>query len=257
MFSFSNVELSPDGFKTTSVGFANYTKLFAGNIATATWDDFRDYVVEMVVYVPLITIFSLVLAMLLNTKIKARGFFRVIFFFPVIITSGPVIKILIEQGVTSMPGIKTLIDVDAIMATLPDFAKTAFNILTSEFTMILWFSGIQILVFITGLQKIDKGVYEAAAIDGASKWEQFWKVTLPAINPTIVINVVFTLVMQSIFALNPIIIKIKEYMNDTTAGMGYGLSSALAFSYFILMIVLLVIFVLIFKKHEKKNKEVR
>ena len=257
IFSFSRVDISPEGFQATSIGFANYTKLFAGNIATDTLNDFRDYIVEMVVYVPLITIFSLMLAMLLNTKIKVQGFFRVLFFFPVIITSGPVIKILIEQGVTSMPGINTLMDVDAIMATLPDFARTAFNILTSEFTMILWFSGIQILVFITALQKIDKGVYEASAIDGAGKWEQFWKVTLPAINPTIIINVVFTLVMQSIFALNPIILKIRKYMSDTNEGMGYGLASALAYTYFILMIVLLVIFVLIFKKHEKRNKEVR
>lgn len=253
VFSFSKVEVSTEGFVVSPLGFTNYINLFSED--TTMWNYFRDYIVQMVVYVPLITIFSLILAMLLNTKIKAKGFFRVIFFFPVIITSGPVIKILIEQGVTSMPGINTLINTEEIMAQLPDFARTAFNILTNEFTMILWFSGIQILVFITGLQKIDKGVYEASAIDGAGKWEQFWKVTLPAINPTIVINVVFTLVMQSIFALNPIIQKIQDYMNDSNKGYGYA--SALAFTYFILMIVLLVIFVLIFKKHEKKNKEVR
>ena len=66
VFSFSTVELSPEGFKTTAAGFANYSKLFSGNIATTTWNDFRDYIVQMVVYVPLITIFSLMLAMLLN-----------------------------------------------------------------------------------------------------------------------------------------------------------------------------------------------
>ncbi len=255
LFSFSSVTLSPDGFNTSWVGFTNYLNLFSGD--TSAWAEVKKYIVQMVVYVPLITIISLILAMLLNTKIKLKGFFRVIFFFPVIITSGPVIKILIDQGITSMPGLKTLIDVDAITAAMPDFLKIAFGILTNEFTMILWFSGIQTLVFITALQKIDKGVYEASAIDGASKWEQFWKVTLPAINPTIVINVVFTLVMQSIFALNPIIIKIREYMNDSSEGKGYGYSSALAFTYFLVMIVLLVIFVLIFKKHEKKVKEVR
>ena len=255
IFSFSTVNLSPAGFETTPIGFTNYINLFSGD--TSAWGEFKNYIVKMVVYVPVITIISLILALLLNTKIKAKGFFRVLFFFPVIITSGPVLSILIEQGVTSMPGLNTLVDINSLTASMPDFVKIAFNILTGEFVMILWFCGIQTLVFITSLQKIDKGVYEASAIDGASKWEQFWKVTLPAINPTIVINVVFTLVMQSIFALNPIIIKIREYMNDSSTGKGYGYSSALAFTYFLIMIILLVIFVLIFKKHEKRVKEVR
>ena len=252
IFSFSNVTLSTSGFETTPVGFKNYINVFTNDT------DFilalKNYLVEMVVYVPLITIFSLSIALLLNTKIKTKGFFRTVFFFPVIITSGPVIKILIEQGVTAMPGMKTLFDMNTITNGMPELVRIAFNILTSEFTMILWFSGIQILVFVTALQKIDKGVYEASAIDGANRWEQFWKVTLPAVNPTIVINVVFTVVMQSIFALNPIILKIQNDMNDTAEGKGYGYSSALAFTYFIIMIAVLVIFVLIFKKHERKNR---
>ena len=255
IFSFSKVDLSTNGFVTTPNGFNNYIRVFTSDT------DFilalKNYLVSMLVYVPLITIFSLILAMLLNTKIKTKGFFRTIFFFPVIITSGPVIKILMEQGVTAMTGVNTLIDTETVTAQMPELVRIAFNMLTNEFIMILWFSGIQILVFVTGLQKIDKGVYEASAIDGANKWEQFWKVTLPAINPTIVINVVFTTVMQSIFALNPIILKIQADMNDTSEGKGYGYSSALAFTYFIIMIAVLVIFVVIFKKKNKRSKEGR
>lgn len=251
VFSFSKVNLTTNGFETEPIGFANYINIFSSDT------DFilalKNYLVEMIVYVPLITIFSLALAMLLNTKIKSKGFFRTIFFFPVIITSGPVIKILIEQGVTAMPGVATVMNVEEVTAQMPELVRIAFNILTGEFTMILWFSGIQILVFVTGLQKIDKGVYEASAIDGANKWEQFWKVTLPAINPTIIINVVFTVVMQSIFALNPIILKIQADMNDTGEGKGYGYSSALAFIYFLIMIIVLVIFVLIFKRKNKRK----
>ncbi len=255
IFSFSKVDLSTEGFITTPYGFNNYIKVFTSD--TDFIIALKNYLVSMVVYVPLITIFSLILAMLLNTKIKTKGFFRTIFFFPVIITSGPVIKILMEQGVTAMTGVNTVFDVETITAKMPELLRIAFNTLTSEFIMILWFSGIQILVFVTGLQKIDKGVYEASAIDGANKWEQFWKVTLPAINPTVVINVVFTTVMQSIFALNPIILKIQADMNDTSEGKGYGYSSALAFTYFVIMIAVLVIFVLIFKKKNKRSKEGR
>ncbi|MCR5491251.1 MAG: sugar ABC transporter permease [Bacilli bacterium] len=254
VFSFSTVNLTTQGFQATFIGFGNYVNIFTSD--TDFLLAIKTYLIEMAVYVPLITIFSLMLAMLLNTNIRGRSAFRVIFFFPVIITSGPVMKILIEQGVTAMPGLSNLINFDALMASWPDFLRSAFNILTGEFVMILWFSGIQILVFLTALQKIDKNVYEASAIDGANRWEQFWKVTLPAVNSSIVINVVFTTVMQSIFALNPIILKIQSDMNDTAEGKGYGYSSALAFSYFIVMIVVLLIFVFIFKRHNRRRKGV-
>ena len=106
----------------------------------------------------------------------------------------------------------------------------------------------------TGLQKMDKSMYEAAKIDGATRWEIFWKITLPALNPTIVLNVIFTVVMQSVFSLNPIIIKIGNDMNGTGEGAGYGYASAMAWIYFIVMLVILGLAVLIFKKHEKKVK---
>ena len=150
---------------------------------------------------------------------------------------------------------KKMFNFDVLSKTVPAFLVTALRFLTSEFIMILWFSGIQILVFMTALQKIDKGVYEAANIDGASKWERFWKVTLPAINPTIVINVVFTVVMQSIFALNPIITKIQDDMKGSGDGKGYGYASAMAWIYFIILLIVLAFFVLIFKKHEKRKKK--
>lgn len=252
LFSFSNVSLTTQGFQTDFIGIKNYQNLLIDDTFIR---NIGNYLVQMIVYVPLITIFSLILAMLLNTKIKSKGLFRTIFFFPVIITSGPVIQKMIDIGVTAMPGINTLVDLDSIKAMMPSLVRTAFDILTNEFILILWYSGIQILVFLTALQKIDKGVYEAGAIDGANKWEQFWKITLPAINPTIVINVVFTVVMQSIFALSPIIKEIQDVIYDQNKGRGY--SSAMAYIYFLLIIIVLGIFVLIFKRHEKKNKEVR
>ena len=252
IFSFSNVNLTTQGFQTDPVGIKNYQNLLIDDTFIR---NIGNYLIQMIVYVPLITIFSLILAMLLNTKIKSKGLFRTIFFFPVIITSGPVIQKMIDIGITAMPGINTLVDIESVTSMMPSLVQTAFNILTNEFILILWYSGIQILVFLTALQKIDKGVYEAGAIDGANKWEQFWKITLPAINPTIVINVVFTVVMQSIFALSPIIKEIQEVIYDQNKGRGY--SSAMAYVYFLLIIIVLGIFVLVFKRHEKRNKEAR
>lgn len=255
IFSFGDVEIRPGEINTTFIGFDNYAKalLKDSNFTKAL----GDYATEIILYVPVITVISLILAMLLNSKLKGTGFFRTVFFFPVIITSGPVIKKFIDQGVASFPGIEDLIDFTQLAETLPQFLVDALQFLTSEFIMILWFSGIQILVFMTGLQKMDKSMYEAAKIDGATKWEMFWKITLPALNPTIVLNVVFTVVMQSIFSLNPIITKIQTDMNATDGSGGYGYASAMAWIYFIVMLLILGLAVLIFKKHEKREKRVR
>lgn len=253
IYSVSDVAITVNGVKTTFVGFKNY--IYAFSTDTAFQTALQNYVIKIVLYVPVITVISLFLALLLNSKVKGTGFFRTIFFLPVIITSGPVIKIFIDQGVASFPGIDKLINFTELATVLPAFLVTALQYLTSEFIMILWFCGIQILVFMTGLQKIDKSVYEAASIDGASSWESFWKVTLPAINPVIVINVVFTVVMQSIFSLNPMIELIQEDMKGTGDGKGYGYASAIAWVYFLVLIVVLVVFVLLFKKHSRKPKE--
>lgn len=255
IFSFSDVSIDQGNLVTEGVGFKHY--IYAIMTDTEFTKALSDYVMEMVLYVPVITVVSLILAMLLNSKLKGTGFFRTIFFLPVIITSGPVIEIFINQGVASFPGIEKLINFTELAETLPQFLIDALQFLTSEFIMILWFSGIQILVFMTGLQKLDKSMYEAAKIDGATKWETFWKLTLPALNPTIVLNVLFTVVMQSIFALNPIIIKIAASKDGAGDGAGYGYASAMSWIYFIVMLVIIGLSVLIFKKHEKREKRVK
>ncbi len=252
IFSFGDVQIRLGEINTTFIGFGNYAKALLQD--SKFTQALGDYAMQIILYVPVITVVSLILAMLLNSKLKGTGFFRTIFFFPVIITSGPVIKMFIDQGVASFPGIENLIDFEKLAETLPQFLVDSLQFLTSEFIMILWFSGIQILVFMTGLQKMDKSMYEAAKIDGATKWEMFWKITLPALNPTIVLNVVFTVVMQSIFSLNPIINKIQTDMNATDGSGGYGYASAMAWIYFIVMLVILGVAVLIFKKHEKRLK---
>lgn len=253
IFSFSKVTVDGGSFQTESVGFDNF--IYALSKDTDFLNGIKEYVIKLVLYVPVITVVSLILAMLLNSKLKGTGFFRTVFFLPVIITSGPVIGVFIEQGVASFPGVDQLINFESLAGTVPQFLLDALQFLTSEFIMILWFSGIQILVFMTGLQKMDKNMYEAAQIDGASKWEMFWKLTLPALNPTIVLNVVFTVVMQSVFSLNPIVQRIATAYTSRGQTGGFGYSSAMAWIYFVVMIALLGVSVLIFKKHERRVKK--
>lgn len=251
LFSFNQVNVTPTEIVQTNVGFENFRAVLFDD------PDFRNalrtYLIQMVVYVPIIIVVSLVIALLLNTIRKGKGFFRTIFFLPVIISSGPVIKQFIDQGVASFPGGQDVINIDELNTMLPSFMVEIATTFIDSFIMILWFTGIEILIFLVGLQKLDKSMYEAAKIDGASSWECFWKITLPALNPIIVINVIFAVIMQSMFDLNPIISKIRADMYAVEFGFGYA--AAEAWIYFVILLLVLGIYVLIFiRKPSRKVK---
>jgi oligogalacturonide transport system permease protein len=248
-FSFNEVKITAEGIKTRYIGLENYKNALFMDVQFG--DKIINFVLEMVVYVPVIIVFSLIVALLLNVKIKGRGIFRTIFFLPVIITSGPVIKQLMDQGATTLPGIEQIISMSQIEESFPSIFSDLIIFLLSSFITIFWFSGVQMLIFLAGLQKLDPAMYEAASIDGASKWEAFWKLTLPALKPMIVINIVYTVIMQSIFSLNPVIGLIQDAMFDTALGMGY--SSALAWIYFLVMLIVLGVFVGITARREKSK----
>lgn len=251
LFSFNQVNVTPTEIVQTNVGFENFRAVLFDD------PDFRNalrtYLIQMVVYVPIIIVVSLVIALLLNTIRKGKGFFRTIFFLPVIISSGPVIKQFIDQGVAAFPGGQDVINIDTLNTMLPNFMVEITTTFIDSFIMILWFTGIEILIFLVGLQKLDKSMYEAAKIDGASSWECFWKITLPALNPIIVINVIFAVIIQSMFDLNPIISKIRADMYAVEFGFGYA--AAEAWIYFVILLLVLGIYVLIFiRKPSRKVK---
>jgi len=189
--------------------------------------------------VPIVIIFSLIIAMFLNMKFRFKGFFRTIFFLPVVITSGPVIQELTAQGATSVPEIANSAAVAEFLAQLPPSISTPVQYLLTSFILILWFSGVQILIYLSSLQKIDKSVYEAASIDGASSWEAFWKITLPSLSTTTMINVVYTIITLSHFSENKIIRYIYGQTYAVQGGIGY--SSAMSFLYFGVLVLLLAI----------------
>jgi ABC-type sugar transport system permease subunit len=111
--------------------------------------------------------------------------------------------------------------------------------LLTSFILILWFSGVQILIYLSSLQKIDKSIYEAAAIDGASAWESFWKITLPSLSTTTLVNAVFTIITLSQFSENKVIKYISAQTYTVQGGIGYA--SAMSFLFFFVLVLLLVI----------------
>lgn len=247
MFSFSEVKITTEGIKTSYVGWQNYKNAIFMNVKFG--DTIVNYMVETIVIVPIIVVFALIVSLLLNVKIRGKGIFRTIYFLPVIITSGPVIKQLMDQGATTLPGIQDIIEMSKLDQHMPGILADLITVLLSSFITILWFSGVQMLIFLAGLQKLDHSMYEAASIDGASRWESFWKLTLPALNAMILVNMVYTVIMQSVLSLNPVIHMIQDAQYDPAQGM--GASAAMAWIYFLVMLVILAVLVLLTRQRER------
>jgi ABC-type sugar transport system permease subunit len=246
-YSMNQVTVTATSIDLVFVEWANYTR------ALFTDPNFIElligYVIETLVSVPIVLIFSMIIALFLNLDFKFKGLFRTIFFLPVVITSGPVIQELTSQGATSVPGIADSAAVADFLLQLPRYLRNPVEYLLTSFILILWFSGVQILIYLASLQKIDKSIYEAAAIDGASAWESFWKITLPSLSMTTVVNAVYTIITLSHFSENKVIRYIYGQTYAVQGGIGYA--SAMSFIYFLALALLLAIVYLILNYRTK------
>lgn len=242
-YALNNIRVTPMGKKFTFVGYGNFTEILLGDADFPM--QLGSYVISTVLSAPIIVVFALIIAMMLNQNIRGKGFFRLIFFLPVIIVSGPILGMLTGQGAGSISAIDTQAISKAISSVLPDMVAQPISELFENMITVLWYSGVQILIFLSGLQKIDKAMYEAAKIDGGSGWECFWKITLPNLKSLILLNVVYTIVFISSNDQNPIIELIKSAMFSGTKEKGYGYASAMAWLYTIVVLLIVGIFALI------------
>jgi len=255
-YALHNIRITPIGKTFTFVGYGNFTQILLSDADFPT--QIIDYVTTTIISVPIIVVFALIIAMMLNQKIKARGFFRLIFFLPVIIVSGPILGMLTEQGAGSITAIDTQAISTAVHNFLPYSLAEPISEIFENMVTILWYSGVQILIFLSGLQKIDRSMYEAAQIDGGSGWECFWKITLPNIKPLVLLNCVYTVVFISNNNQNAIIELIKNSMFSGTIEKGYGYASAMAWLYSIVVLLIVGLFALAFlAKKDIYEKQVK
>ncbi|AEI43054.1 carbohydrate ABC transporter permease [Paenibacillus mucilaginosus] len=226
--SFHRVKVTVGGIETIPNGWGYYREILFAD-GGLLYDSLIPFLREAALMIPIILVFSLLVAILLNQNFRGRTFFRVVFFLPVIFSSGQIILEFIKQGEGTLAFVESL-RIDAyLMSYVPaSWAQPIHNVLNS-FVLVLWYSGVQILIFLAGRQTISSSVYEAARIDGADPWNTFWKITLPGLVPFVFLNLMFTVVDLFTFPGNPIISQV------TTAN--YGLSSALAWIYFMIILV--------------------
>ena len=205
---------------------------------------------QLVIDIPAILIFSLFMAVLLNQKMAGRAFFRAIFFIPVIIATGIMESIEAQNilssgfesgmntgaGESATDGLVSVMDVEKLFANLmvgQGLATYVTELINNIFDIVNR-SGVQMLIFLAGLQSISPAIYESCQIDGASAWETFWKITFPMISPMILVNAVYTIIDSFTTESN-----IAMKFIDAVYGSSKEVGVAMSWMYFLIVILIL------------------
>jgi ABC-type sugar transport system permease subunit len=258
-FSLNEVGQNPDGYTLRFAGFDNYN--YAWNVNTEFTRDLIDSVSNMLLMTPVIIIFSLFIAVILNKGLAGRSFFRSIFFIPVILTTGIILKADIATAVSSayadiedagsQLASNSMFDPDMVMEYLQsifNFSSVLTDVLVgmaNNIYSVVNSSGVQILIFLAGLQAISPSIYESAEIEGATGWEAFWKITVPMISPLILTNVIYSIIDSFTSPFNAVI---DIIYNTAFVSAEYGRASAMAWSYFLVIIVCVTVTVMLINK---------
>lgn len=249
VISLSKMEMGLSGIKYTFSGI----KFFKYALDTDT--NFLPKLLESIGFIcyatPIIVIIALILAMLLKTDFKGRGIFRTIFFMPVVIMSGPVISGLL--GKYSVDFTEASPALFSFINALPEVFRSPSMFVMENLVTVLWYSGVQILILLVAIQRISPELYEAASIDGASGWEKFWKITLPYTMPTLLVCALYTVIELSNDSTNAVNSYIASKMFDHKMGY-YSYSSAMAWIYTAVIIVILLLIFGVLKFFQRKER---
>ncbi|MGI6264399.1 MAG: carbohydrate ABC transporter permease [Acutalibacteraceae bacterium] len=253
IYSFSNIEVGDQGMVTTWAGLKNFE--YAIKSDTKFVQYLTTSVSTLLANTPSILIFSLFIAVILNQKMRGRAVFRAIFFIPVIIATGMIERADLNNAVLNNLAAATDIESGALasanqMFSLDDitgllsslnFSVTLTSYVSSAVNNILDIvnqSGIQILIFLAGLQSISPSIYESAEIEGATAWECFWKITFPMISPMILVNLFYTII--------DFFTKSSSTMMEYVHSIGFdkalfGEASAMSWIYFVSIAAILLV----------------
>ena len=241
IMSFSDVQLIPgQGYKMTWIGTTNY------NTALAVDPYYNTRLVEEISRMAINTIATLVLsfviAVILNQEFKGRTVARAIFFLPVILASGVLPGIESQNefydmmagvaesvegaaGVNISASLQNLLQVSGVGSGVFD---VIFQMIDAIYDIVMA-SGIQIIVFLTGLQAISPSLYEAADVEGCTAWESFWKITFPMVSPLLLVNCIYTIIDFFMKNDNRVMERISEVMYKD---FKFGPASAMSWIYF-------------------------
>ena len=253
--SFSDVQLGAGEFKTVWKGLDNYNYAFRvdANFVRLLTEELS----RMAIYSVAIMVFSFFVALVLNQKFNGRALVRSVFFLPVILASGVMLKLDSDNAL--MAAVAQTVEMNAqgttgISDALQEILRTTgvgvmafeklFEVIDNIYDVAIS-SGIQIIIFLSGLQTISVSMYEAADIEGCTKWESLWKITFPMVSSLFLVNWIYTVVDFCMRSDNEVIEKITTYMN---VNLNYGLASAMSWTYFVLVMAIIGVSSLIISK---------
>lgn len=238
-------------------GLANYYHLLHDRLF---WKALANTFSFLLIHIPLQVVVALALAYFLNQRLVLRGFFRAVFFLPVVI-SGVVVTMLWQQLFGLETGLLNQLLV-ALGAARVEWLSDPSIAMRSIAVMATWKNvGLYVVLFLVGLQTVPQSQYEAASIDGASEWQQFWHITLPAINPTLFMVVVLSTIGGFSLFIEPYIMTDGGPLNSTLSAMLYiyrqafeyyhmGYSATLG-----LFFALLIVTIVVIQKRYIENKD--
>lgn len=241
--SFCTVNIKPNGSEYIFSGLKNYLDAFTVDIefTRLLTEEFMRMFINSIA----IMVFSFFVSLLLNQKFKGRALVRAIFFLPVILSSGVIIGVeydnallasmqdMIETNGTGNSITLTLKEILVTSGVGSSAFKIVFDIIDGIYDVAIA-SGIQIIIFLSGLQTISDSMYEAAAIEGCTAWESLWKITFPMVSSMFLVNWIYTIVDFCMRSDNQVMEKISEEMITM---LNYGFSSAMSWIYFAVVIV--------------------
>lgn len=243
IYSFADITANASGYNIKFVGLGNYNNIF--NIDPTFKRILLNTLKSTALNVPMVIIFSFFLASVLNTEFKGRGMARTVLFLPMILNSNLVKSILSGDAVMGSVTEKSSADTAQISGAFEGFLSKldigtgVTDLLVSSvdnITNILAMSVIPIIIMLAGLQSVSKSVYEASYVEGATKWEVFWKISLPIVSPMILVSVIYCIIDSFTSVDNAVIEKVKAV---SFTDLEFGLGSAMAWSY--LLIVLAIV----------------
>ena len=250
LYSFGELNVS-NGYDIKLIGFTHYINAFTGD------SEFLPKLIEavppMFYQVPIIVIFSLFLAILINQKFFGRTVARAIFFLPIVAASGIIISIIrgdvFSQMMMQNTSASHLFQSEMLSILLNDMEvgteAVGFSTgMVDRIFELIWKSGLQTLLFLAALQTVPASMYEAARIEGGTAWENFWKITFPMVSPTILINVVYSIVDS----FNDYSNEIVKYINSFATRAYFEYSSAMAWVYTVISLLFVGIFYFIVNK---------
>ena len=254
IFSLSKLTIVENGYTLTFLKLSNYHHIFAVDprFRQILIDSLRD----MLINVPVVVIFSLFLATLLNQKFKGRAIIRAILFLPVIISSGAITSLSqtdIMQNIGSQgEAVKQGADLTAVFSSFMtglEISPFIINFLVdivSRVYSITMMSAVPVIILLSALQSVSTSIFEAAHVEGATKWEVFWKISFPMVSPMLLVSCVYCVVDSMTNISNPAI----ETIHKTTfTDFKYGIGSAMAWSYLLLVFLMLgIVYAMINKR---------